>query len=137
MRRILLLVIIGANLFWRSAYAQSLDGEWAVLQVCEPTQEGARGFTWRYGATLKNGHFIGQYRNPGESPSMTLEGQVKPDGTASLTARGISGSADFNQKFATTASPIAFQVTAKFSGQMGTGDRVGSRVCKFTFTKTR
>ena len=68
---------------------------------------------------------------------MTLEGQIKPDGTASLAARGISGSADFNQKFATTASPIAFQVTAKFSGTTGSGERVGSRVCKLSFTKGR
>src|SRR6185295_1908652 len=108
------------------------EGEWSVLQVCETTQEGAKGFTWRYGATVKNGHFVGQYRNTGQSPSMTLDGQIKPDGSASLSARGISGSADYNQKFATTASPIAFQVMAKFTGTTGTGERVGSRACKFT-----
>lgn len=136
MRLIVLFAMIGASLSWPS-YAQSFDGEWSVLQVCEATQEGACGFTWRYGATLKNGHFLGQFRNTGESPSMTLEGQVNLAGNASLTARGISGSADFNQKFAATASPIAFQVTARVSGPTGTGERVGSRVCKFTFTKTR
>ena len=100
-------------------------------------RKGARGFTWRYGATVKNGHFVGQYRNTGQSPSMTLEGQIKPDGTASLSARGISGSADYNQKFATTASPISFQVVAKFTGTTGTGERVGSRGCKFTFARGR
>jgi hypothetical protein len=99
--------------------------------------EGARGYTWRYGATVKDGHFVGQYRNKGQSPSMTLEGQIKADGTASLSARGISGSADYNQKFVPTASPIAFEVVAKFAGTTGTGERVGSRACKFTFTKGR
>jgi hypothetical protein len=67
----------------------------------------------------------------------TLEGQIKADGTASLSARGLSGSAEYNQKFAPTASPIAFEVVAKFIGTTGTGERVGSRACKFTFTKGR
>ncbi len=137
MPRIVLLAVICASFPWGPLNAQSFEGEWSVLQVCETTQEGARGFTWRYGATVKNGHFLGQYRNAGQSPSMTLEGQIKADGTASLAARGISGSADFNQKFATTASPIAFQVVAKFSGTTGTGERVGSRACKFSFAKGR
>jgi hypothetical protein len=137
MHRTVLFAMICASLPLASSNAQSFDGDWSVLQVCETTQEGARGFTWRYAATVKNGHFLGQYRKVGESPSMTLEGQIKPDGTASLAARGISGSADFNQKFATTASPIAFQVTAKFSGTTGSGERVGSRACKFSFTKGR
>jgi hypothetical protein len=137
MRRTVLFAVIGASLPWASSNAQSFDGEWSVLQVCDSTQEGARGFTWRYGATVKNGQFVGQYRNPGQSPSMTLEGRINTDGTASLAARGISGSADYNQKFATTATPIAFQVMAKFIGTTGTGDRVGTRTCKFTFTKGR
>lgn len=137
MRHTVLIAMICASLPWVSSNAQSFDGEWSVLQVCETTQEGARGFTWRYGATVKNGHFVGQYRNTGQSPSMTLEGQIKSDGSASLSARGISGSADYNQKFAISASPIAFQVVAKFIGTTGTGERVGSRACKFTFGKTR
>jgi len=137
MHRIVLIAAICTSLPWTSADAQAFDGEWSVVQACEATQEGARGYTWRYGATVKGGHFVGQYRNTGQSPSMTLEGQIKTDGSASLAARGISGSADYNQKFATTASPIAFQVTAKFSGTTGTGERVGSRACKFSFTKGR
>ena len=135
MRRLVMLAGICASLPWASSNAQSFDGEWSVLQVCDTTQEGARGFTWRYGATVKDGQFVGQYRNKGQSPSMTLEGQIKADGSASLSARGISGSADYNPKFAITASPIAFQVVAKFTGTTGAGERVGSRACKFTFAK--
>ncbi|ODT23066.1 MAG: hypothetical protein ABS35_13480 [Kaistia sp. SCN 65-12] len=67
---------------------------------------------------------------------MTLEGRIKAGGTASLSARGISGSAEFNQKFATTATPISFEVIAKFTGTTGTSERVGSRACSFTFTKS-
>jgi hypothetical protein len=89
MRRTVLLVVTCVSLPWSSLNAQSFDGEWSVLQVCETTQEGARSYTWRYGAIVKDGHFVGQYRNKGQSPSMTLEGQIKADGTASLSARGI------------------------------------------------
>ncbi len=134
--RTVLIAAFCACVPWGALHAQSLDGEWGVLQVCESTQEGARGFTWRYGARVKDGHFVGQFREKGQSPSMTLEGRIKADGTASLSARGISGSAEFNQKFTTTATPISFEVMAKFTATTGTGDRVGSRVCKFTFTKT-
>jgi hypothetical protein len=119
------------------AQCQSVDGEWSVLQVCETTQDGAREYTWRYNAIVKDGHFVGQYRTQGQSRSMTLEGQIKVDGTASLSARGISSGADYNLKFAPAASPIAFEVVAKFSGTTGTGERLGSRGCKFTLNKGR
>ena len=98
------------------------------------TQEGARGYTWRYDATVKNGHLVGQYRSKGQRPSLTLEGQVKPDGSASLTATGISPSSDYNIAFAPPQSRISFRVIAKFEATVGMG-RVGVRGCKFTFNK--
>ena len=90
-----------AALLWlatcASAHAASFDGTWSVLQVCETTSEGARGFTWRYDAAVKDGRFVGQYRTKGQSPSMTL--------------------------------------AARFEGGKGSGDRLSSRVCKFTFSR--
>ena len=120
---------------WSSAEAASFDGTWSVLQVCDSTQEGARGYTWRYDATVKDGHLIGRYRNKGQSPSLTLEGQIQPDGTAALVADGISADSDHNIKFAPPMSPISFRVAAKFEAAAGTGSRLGVRSCKFTFNK--
>jgi hypothetical protein len=117
------------------AHAASFDGTWSVLQVCETTSDGARGYTWRYDADVKNGRFVGQYRNTGQVPSMTLEGQIQADGTATLKASGISGDAEHNVKFAQAQTPISFQVSAKFEGSKGSGNRLGSRACKFTFSK--
>lgn len=136
MRCALLLALLCTTVPWR-AVAQPFEGEWAVQQICETTQEGARGYTWRYPATVKDGYFAGQYRLEGQSPSMSLKGLIKADGTASLVARGISGSSDHNVKFAPAATPIAYEVVARFTGTSGTGERVGSRVCKFTFSKVR
>lgn len=121
---------------WR-AEAASFDGEWSVLQVCDSTSEGARGFTWRFGASVRNGIFVGQYRTEGQSPSMSLKGTINPDGSASLSARGISGDADHNLKFAPAQSPFSFEVRAKFDGASGAGQRVGGRACRFTFSRVR
>ena len=118
-----------------SAQAASFDGTWSVLQVCDATKEGARGYTWRYDADVREGHFLGHYRNKGQSPSMTLEGQIQPDGTAILQASGISGDSDHNINFAPPQTPISFRVSAKFEGNTGSGTRLGVRSCKFTFSK--
>jgi hypothetical protein len=118
-----------------SARAASFDGTWSVLEVCDTTSEGARGYTWRYDADVKSGRFVGQYRNKGQVPSMTLEGQIQPDGTATLKASGISGDAEHNIKFAPAQTPISFQVSAKFESNKGSGTRLGVRACKFTFSK--
>jgi hypothetical protein len=120
---------------WSSAEAASFDGTWSVLQVCDSTQEGARGYTWRYDATVKDGHLLGHYRNKGQSPSLTLEGQINPDGTATLVAEGTSADSDHNIKFAPPMSPISFRVAAKFEAAAGAGSRLGGRSCKFTFKK--
>jgi hypothetical protein len=118
-----------------SSHAASFDGAWSVLQDCNSTQEGARGYTWRYDAIVKNGHLVGQYRSKGQRPSLTLEGQVKPDGSASLIAKGISASSDYNIGFAPPQSRISFRVIARFEATVGMGSPVGVRGCKFTFNK--
>jgi hypothetical protein len=117
------------------ARAASFDGTWSVLQVCDATKEGARGYTWRYDADVRNGHLLGHYRNKGQSPSLTLEGQIGPDGTAMLQADGISADSDHNINFAPPQTPISFRVSAKFDGNKGSGTRLGVRPCKFVFTK--
>jgi hypothetical protein len=118
-----------------SAYGVSFDGKWSVLQICETTTEGARGYTWRYNADVKDGRLVGQYHTKGQIPWMTLEGQIQPDGTATLRASGVSGDAEHNIKFAPAQTPISFQVAAKFEGTKGSGKRLGVRACAFTFSK--
>jgi hypothetical protein len=126
-----LLLLIGIE----RAHAETFDGTWSVMQICEKTSEGALGYTWRYDADVKNGRFVGQYRNKGQVPSMTLDGQIQADGSATLRAQGISADAEHNIKFAPAQTPISFQVVAKFDGNKGNGSRVAGRVCKFTFSK--
>jgi hypothetical protein len=134
MRRALLTALGLALLPLASSHAASFDGTWTVLQVCNSTQEGVPGYTWRYDATVKRGNLVGQYRLKGQRPSLTLQGEVKPDGSASLIAEGLPASSDFNTGSAPTPSRISFRVVATFEGTLGTG-RAGVRGCKFTFNK--
>ena len=135
MRRAFFIVTGLLLLPFASSHAASFDGTWSVLQICDSTQEGARGYTWRYDATVKHGHLVGQYRSKGQRPSLTLEGQVKSDGSAFLIAEGISASSDDNIGFASPQSRISFRVIATFEATVGTGSRVGVRGCRFTFSK--
>ena len=52
-------------LSFASSHAASFDGAWSVLEVCDSTKEGARGYTWRYDAAVKDGHLVGQYSDKG------------------------------------------------------------------------
>jgi hypothetical protein len=115
--------------------AGSFDGSWSVLQVCDTTSEGARGYTWRYDATVKDGHLVGQYGTRGQNSSLSLEGQVQQDGSAILIGTGISGDANYNIKFAPSQSRINFRVVAKFGASTGNGRRVGDRKCAFSFQR--
>ena len=53
--RTVLIAVLCACVPWGALHAQSLEGQWTVLQVCEATQEGARGYTWRYSARVVDG----------------------------------------------------------------------------------
>jgi len=117
--------------------ASPFDGTWSVTQVCDATSGGARGYTWRYGATVTDGQFVGQRGTKGKPASMTLSGRIQPDGSASFIADGISGDAEHNIKFAQAQTPIHYALVAKFEGTKGSGTRTEGRVCRFTFEKNR
>jgi len=90
----------------QSTHAASFEGTWSVLQVCETTSEGARGYTWRYDVTITNGHLIGHRGTiQGGQSQFTLEGTVQSGGRAALTGTGISETSDYNLGFAQRGTP--------------------------------
>lgn len=117
-----------------SSHASSFDGAWSVVQTCGSTEDESPRDTWRYDATVKHGHLVGQYRLRGQRPSLTLEGKIEPDGSATLTAEGLSASPDYNVWSAARQGRISFRITANFEGTLGAG-RAGVRGCHFTFNK--
>lgn len=117
-----------------SSHASSFDGAWSVVQVCDSTEDASRRYTWRYEATVKRGHLVGQYRLKGQRPSLTLEGKIEYDGSATLTAEGLSANPDYSIWSAASQGRISLRVTANFEATLGTG-RAVVRGCRFTFNK--
>ena len=76
---------------------------------------------------------IGQYRLKGQRPSLTLTGKIEPDGSATLTAEGLSANPDYNV-WSAAQGRISLRVTANFDATLGSG-RAGVRGCRFAFNK--
>lgn len=129
----LVAIVLGPTL----AAAAAFDGTWSVVEVCEASREGGRGYTRRYDITIANGHLVGHRGTIGgsEQSQFTLEGDVRADGTATLTGRGSSENSDDNVHFAQKGARTYYEVAAKFAATQGLGDRLGERRCKFTFAK--
>jgi TIR domain len=80
------------------ANAQDLrrfDGQWTVTESC-PKTAVALGFRFVFAATVKEGHLHGQHGVVGEPSSLTLDGQIKPDGTGKIFATGLTGGAAYS-----------------------------------------
>lgn len=117
-----------------AAQAASFDGEWNVTQDCPDAKE-AKGYTFRYPATVKAAEIHGQFRRVGETPSATLTGTIDADGNAKMNVKGLAGNPQYNLNNVKTGSPVNFDVAGKFEGGKGTGRRTSGRPCHFTFTK--
>ncbi len=119
------------------AQAAAFDGSWNVTLTCPPTSEkdGAKGYTHKFPAEVKNGHLLGEYGKEGELGWQRLQGQIAADGNANLTLDGIVSNADYAIGHSPTGKAFRYQVRAKFEGTAGTGQRTSGRVCEFRFAR--
>ena len=120
-----------------AAAATPFDGAWSVSQICPATNGDVQGYTWNYGAVVRNGVFtavkLAQSANEG---SLRLTGRIQANGEATLTATGKAGRSEFNVGHVAKGYPLHFAVSAHFTGASGTGTRNQQRPCDFTFTKS-
>lgn len=116
-----------------AADAGSFDGHWNVLALCPSTPNGLAAYTYQFAADVKAGVFHAQQGTPGQPNSLSVDGPIQPDGTAKFAAKGLTGSALYTNVPA--GSPYGYDITAKFQGARGTGDRIGGRACTYTFTR--
>ena len=109
------------------------DGLWQVTQDC-PVLEKAPGYSRQFGMVVKNGFARAQWGTEGTADSMTLSGQIRPDGTATLVTNGLTGqpSSAFESP---PRTPIGYTIAANFLGNKGLGNRKQARPCTFTFAK--
>ena len=111
------------------------DGTWQVILHCDAAQRGAEGYTQRFLASVSGGYLRGQYGARGVAPSLTLEGPIQPDGTAMLSADGLTGSPEYAVGRVNTGTLYHYHMQARFDRARGTGSRVELRPCDAVFTR--
>jgi curli biogenesis system outer membrane secretion channel CsgG len=85
---------------------------------------------------VKEGVFHGQQGTDGIGPFLTLDGKINLDGSAYISANGLTGDPKYTigGKFPKN-SPYTYHIDANFSDFRGTGDRIEGRVCNVIFVK--
>ncbi len=113
----------------------SFDGTWSVIITCAASQDGAAGYTLRFAASVKGGFLHGETGVRGQAGSLSLEGQIQPDSTALLSARGMTGNPDYTIGRLAPATPYSYRLQSRFDGVHGTGTRLETRRCDAVFSK--
>ena len=118
------------------APSRAFDGSWNVVVVCSTSADGARGYTWRFPATIANGVLHGQYGIADTPSSMALDGRIAPDGSALLFAYGQTGNPAYAVRRVQAASPFQYHVRTQFTAGHGDGTRLELRPCTLTFDRS-
>ena len=111
------------------------DGTWNVTIDCPKHSDGAFGYVLEFVAQVKDGFLRGEQGSEGAAGSLRLQGNIQPDGSARLDAKGFTGDPKYNVKSVSSGVPYAYQVAARFEGTRGTGQRLQTRTCDLTFTR--
>ena len=117
---------------------RSFDGTWSVTLVC-PTHKDEHGtalaFMVHFTAQVKDGTIHGEYHTKETPPWLVLDGKINPDGSADLTATGLTGKPAYSLGNVPQGTPFTYHVKTHFEGSGGTGTRIDGRVENFTFDK--
>jgi class 3 adenylate cyclase len=111
------------------------DGKWNVTVSCAPTNEGAANYKFDFDAQVKDNFLQGERYSEGKPGWLRLQGPIRPDGSATLDARGLTDDPKYANKNVAKGSPYAYHVAAQFEGNRGTGRRLELRACDLHFAK--
>lgn len=114
------------------------DGVWSVTVVCTDYKDagvGAKGYTVRMLAEVKNGQLNAQRGKPGEPGSLHYSGRIHPDGVAELQAKGSTGNPDYTPGRLVSTTPYAYRLKGHFDERRGSAKRLDTRQCQADFVK--
>jgi hypothetical protein len=114
------------------------DGVWSVTVVCADYKDasvGAKGYTVRMLAEIKNGRLNAQRGNPGEPGSLHYSGRIDADGAADLQAKGFTGNPEYTPGRLVNATPYAYRLKGHFDERRGSAKRLDTRICDANFVK--
>jgi hypothetical protein len=110
------------------------DGTWDTTVSCS-NAAGAMGYSFQFSSTVKGGELRGEKGDEGKPGWLQIQGNIQPDGTAKLYAKGLVGAQEFAVGHRPAGTPYGYHIEAKFSDKEGSGKRVEGRPCEVTFVK--
>lgn len=110
-------------------------GKWEVTLVCPKSPDSALPFTWAFPAAVTHAMLHGEYGTPRGPGWMALDGNIQPNGDASLKTHALTGRSAYNLENTSRGVPHMHPVTAHFDGSPGKGTWAATRTCVFTFTR--
>jgi hypothetical protein len=138
--RALFLALMSICLVAVPAVAQApttaFDGTWLVIVSCTAASDGALGYTYRFPASISDGVLHGEHNAEGLPGWLTIDGTIKPDGSAILLAHGLTGRRAYSVDRVQPLTAYAYHVTAHFGPTQGTGTRIELRPCDLQFSKS-
>src|ERR1035441_9421392 len=102
---------------------ERFDGNWLTTLTC-PAKGNTEGYTWKLTGVIKDGNFHAEHGTAGQPGYLLIEGPIKDDGSAKLSATGIV----YSRKYATGVfshggADYSYDVKAQFKETEGSGVR--------------
>ncbi|MGB8181029.1 MAG: hypothetical protein WCF13_01535 [Stellaceae bacterium] len=114
---------------------QNFDGNWQTTVSCSDSR-GGLGYSYRFISVAKDGVFHGLHGTAGQSGSLQIDGTIEANGTATLYAKGLTGSKEYVPGRDTPrGTEYGYHIKAHFEGSTGTGTRIEGRPCSIDFVK--
>jgi hypothetical protein len=110
------------------------DGEWTTVIACAPAV-GALPYTYHFTSIVKDSVLHGERGAKGLPGWLALDGQIMPDGSADIRARGLVGKQRYAVGERPAGTPYSYHIDAHFAQSSGTGQRVKERSCTASFTR--
>jgi hypothetical protein len=123
-----------------SVAGEPFDGTWRTKLTC-PDKGNTKGYSWVFPSVIQNNSLRGEHGTAGEPGYLLIEGKVKEDGSAKLSANGIVASREYARGiFTGKGDEYSYNIKAQFKEAEGTGARdeglgIVGRACTFEFVK--
>lgn len=141
MKAVRFLLVSGLILLPSVSFAAGrFDGNWITTLTC-PAKGNTDGYTWKLPTVITGGSLHAERGTAGEPGYLLIEGPIKEDGSAKLSANGVVASRQYARGIlAHKGEEYTYTVKAQFKETEGTGTRdqglgIVGRPCTFDFAK--
>ena len=114
------------------------DGTWGVTLTCDDFKDegrGAKGYTFRFLATVQDGKLRGEHGTAGQASWLLYEGTIHGDGSAEIRATGLTGKPDYVVTHAGPGTRYSYRLKGEFDSVRGRATRLDLRPCVAVFVK--